>query len=89
VNLIGPRSVYDESKRFVEAATMAYSRYYKVDTRIVRIFNTHGAELQLNDGRNLLNPKEMRKLDFTYLSIGRPEVIASEVSRHASATAVA
>jgi dTDP-glucose 4,6-dehydratase len=51
VNPIGPRSVYDEAKRFSEAATMAYHNYYGVDTRIVRIFNTYGPRLQINDGR--------------------------------------
>lgn len=55
VNPIGPRSVYDEAKRFAEAATMAYHRYFKVDTRIVRIFNTYGPRLQLNDGRVISN----------------------------------
>jgi len=55
VNPIGPRSVYDEAKRFAEAATMAFSRYYKLDTRIVRIFNTYGPRLQLNDGRVISN----------------------------------
>jgi dTDP-glucose 4,6-dehydratase len=55
VNPIGPRSVYDESKRFAEAATMAYLRYEHVDTRIVRIFNTYGPRLQLNDGRVISN----------------------------------
>ena len=55
VNPIGPRSVYDESKRFAEAATVAYRRYYKVDTRIVRIFNTYGPRMQLNDGRVIPN----------------------------------
>jgi dTDP-glucose 4,6-dehydratase len=55
VNSIGPRSVYDEAKRFTEAVTMAYHRYYKVDTRIVRIFNTYGPRLQLNDGRVVSN----------------------------------
>ncbi len=55
VNPIGPRSVYDESKRFAEAATMAYHRYHKVDTRIVRIFNTYGPRLQINDGRVISN----------------------------------
>ena len=55
VNPIGPRSVYDESKRFSEAATMAYHRYYKLDTHIVRIFNTYGPRLQLNDGRVISN----------------------------------
>ena len=55
VNPIGPRSVYDEAKRFAEALTMAYHRYRKVDTRIVRIFNTYGPRLQLNDGRVISN----------------------------------
>ncbi len=55
VNPVGPRSVYDESKRFAEAATMAYHRYFQVDTRIVRIFNTYGPRLQLNDGRVISN----------------------------------
>ena len=55
VNPIGPRSVYDEAKRFTEAVTMAYHRYYKVDTRIARIFNTYGPRMQLNDGRVIPN----------------------------------
>ena len=55
VNPIGPRSVYDEAKRFAEAATMAYHRYRSVDTRIVRIFNTYGPRLQINDGRVISN----------------------------------
>ena len=55
VNPIGPRSVYDESKRFAEAVTMAYYRYHAVDTRILRIFNTYGPRLQLNDGRVISN----------------------------------
>ena len=55
VNSIGPRSVYDEAKRFSEALTMAYHRYRGVDTRIVRIFNTYGPRLQLNDGRVISN----------------------------------
>jgi dTDP-glucose 4,6-dehydratase len=55
VNPIGPRSVYDEAKRFTEALTMAYHRYEKVDTRIVRIFNTYGPRLQINDGRVISN----------------------------------
>ena len=55
VNCIGPRSVYDEAKRFTEAVTMAYHRYHKVDTRIVRIFNTYGPRMQLNDGRVVPN----------------------------------
>ncbi len=55
VNPIGPRSVYDEAKRFTEAVTMAYHRYHKVDTRIVRVFNTYGPRMQLNDGRVVPN----------------------------------
>ena len=55
VNPVGPRSVYDESKRFAEAATMAYHRYHQLDTRIVRIFNTYGPRLQVNDGRVISN----------------------------------
>jgi dTDP-glucose 4,6-dehydratase len=55
VNPIGPRSVYDEAKRFTEAATVAYRRYHKVDTHIVRIFNTYGPRMQLNDGRVVPN----------------------------------
>ncbi len=51
VNTIGPRGCYDESKRFAEALTMAYHREHKVDTRIVRIFNTYGPRMRLNDGR--------------------------------------
>jgi dTDP-glucose 4,6-dehydratase len=55
VNPIGPRSVYDEAKRFAEAATTAAHRYWKVDARIVRIFNTYGPRMQLNDGRVIPN----------------------------------
>src|SRR5437762_8093185 len=55
VNSIGPRSVYDESKRFTEALTMAFQRYHALDTRIVRIFNTYGPRMQLNDGRVIPN----------------------------------
>src|SRR4029077_9756907 len=55
VNPIGPRGVYDEAKRFSEAITMAYHRYHDVDTRIVRIFNTYGPRMRLNDGRALPN----------------------------------
>ena len=55
VNPIGPRSVYDEAKRFTEAVTMAYHRYHQVDTRIARIFNTYGPRMQLNDGRVVPN----------------------------------
>jgi len=55
VNPIGPRSVYDEAKRFAEATTMAYHRHLQVDTHIVRIFNTYGPRMRLNDGRALPN----------------------------------
>ncbi|WP_273274776.1 UDP-glucuronic acid decarboxylase family protein [Maribacter polysiphoniae] len=51
VSPIGPRGVYDEAKRFMESITMAYHRYHEVDTRIVRIFNTYGPRMRLNDGR--------------------------------------
>jgi dTDP-glucose 4,6-dehydratase len=51
VNPIGPRGVYDESKRFAEAMTMAYHRCYQMDTKIVRIFNTYGPRMRLKDGR--------------------------------------
>ncbi|MBN1550750.1 SDR family oxidoreductase [bacterium] len=51
VNPVGPRGVYDEAKRFAEALTMAYHRYHGVDTRIVRIFNTYGPRMRINDGR--------------------------------------
>ena len=51
VNPIGPRGVYDEAKRFAEAITMAYQRYHNLSTRIVRIFNTFGPRMRLNDGR--------------------------------------
>jgi dTDP-glucose 4,6-dehydratase len=55
VNPVGPRGVYDEAKRFAEAMTMAYHRYHGLDTRIVRIFNTYGPRMRLNDGRALPN----------------------------------
>ena len=53
VNTVGPRGVYDEAKRFQEAITMAYHTYHQVETRIVRIFNTYGPRMRLNDGRVL------------------------------------
>jgi dTDP-glucose 4,6-dehydratase len=53
VNPVGPRGVYDEAKRFMEAMTMAYHNYHGLDTRIVRIFNTYGPRMRLNDGRVL------------------------------------
>ncbi len=72
VNSIGPRSVYDEAKRFSEATTMAYHRYFQVDTRIVRIFNTYGPRLQLNDGRVISNfmKQALRGEDLTIYGDG-------------------
>lgn len=55
VNPVGPRGVYDEAKRFAEAITMAYHRVHKVDTKIVRIFNTYGERMRENDGRAIPN----------------------------------
>src|SRR5512147_3284675 len=55
VDPVGPRAVYDEAKRFAESITMAYHRYHNVDTRIVRIFNTYGQRMDLEDGRALPN----------------------------------
>jgi dTDP-glucose 4,6-dehydratase len=55
VNPVGPRGVYDEAKRFAEAMTMAYHRYHRLDTRIVRIFNTYGPRMRPNDGRVVSN----------------------------------
>ncbi len=55
VDPIGPRSVYDEAKRFAEALTMAYHRFHGVDTRIVRIFNTYGPRMHIHDGRVVPN----------------------------------
>ena len=55
VNPVGPRSVYDEAKRFAEAATVAYRRYHNVDVRIARIFNTYGPRMQIRDGRVIPN----------------------------------
>ena len=53
VNPVGPRGVYDEAKRYMEAITMAYRNYHQVDTRIIRIFNTYGPRMRVNDGRVL------------------------------------
>jgi dTDP-glucose 4,6-dehydratase len=53
VNPVGPRGVYDEAKRYMESITMAYHTFHNVDTRIVRIFNTYGPRMRLNDGRAL------------------------------------
>lgn len=72
VNPIGPRSVYDESKRFSEAAVMAYHRYYGVDTRMARIFNTYGPRLQPTDGRVISNfmMQALRGEDLTVFGDG-------------------
>jgi dTDP-glucose 4,6-dehydratase len=72
VNSIGPRSVYDEAKRFTEALTMAFHRYHKLDTRIVRIFNTYGPRMQLNDGRVIPNfmKQALRSEDLTVYGDG-------------------
>jgi dTDP-glucose 4,6-dehydratase len=72
VNPIGPRSVYDEAKRFSEAATAAYRRYFKVETRIARIFNTYGPRMQINDGRVIPNfmKQALRGEDLTVYGDG-------------------
>jgi len=72
VNPVGPRSVYDEGKRFSEALTMAFHRYHKVDTRIARIFNTYGPRMQLNDGRVVPNfmKQALRGEDLTVYGDG-------------------
>ncbi|HSR12096.1 MAG TPA: NAD-dependent epimerase/dehydratase family protein, partial [Thermodesulfobacteriota bacterium] len=72
VNPIGPRGVYDEAKRFAEAMTMAYHRFHGVDTRIVRIFNTYGPRMRLNDGRVVPNfiSQALRGEDLTVFGDG-------------------
>src|SRR4051812_41135238 len=72
VNPVGPRSVYDESKRYAEALTVAYRRHYQTDTKIVRIFNTYGPRLQLNDGRVISNfmKQALRGEDLTVYGDG-------------------
>jgi len=72
VNPIGPRSVYDEAKRFSEAVTAAYRRYHKVDTRILRIFITYGPRMQINDGRVIPNFmwQALRGADLTVFGDG-------------------
>ncbi len=71
VNPIGPRGVYDEAKRFAEAMTMAYHRSHSLETRIVRIFNTYGPRMRLNDGRALPN--------FVYQALtGQPITVYGE-----------
>jgi len=73
VNPIGPRGVYDEAKRFAEAMTMAYHRYHGVDTRIVRIFNSYGPRMRLEDGRVIPNfiPQALRGEPLTIHGDGR------------------
>jgi dTDP-glucose 4,6-dehydratase len=73
VNPIGPRSVYDEAKRFSEALTMAYHRKYALDTKIARIFNTYGPRMRLNDGRALPNffYQALNNLEMTVYGNGR------------------
>jgi dTDP-glucose 4,6-dehydratase len=72
VNPIGPRGVYDEAKRFAEAMTMAYHRYHGLDTRIVRIFNTFGPRMRMNDGRVIPNfiTQALRGEDLTAYGSG-------------------
>jgi dTDP-glucose 4,6-dehydratase len=72
VNSIGPRSVYDEAKRFSEALTMAFHRYHSLDTRILRIFNTYGPRMKLNDGRVIPNfmKQALRGEDLTVYGDG-------------------
>ena len=74
VNPVGPRGVYDESKRFAEALTMAYHRYHSVDTRIARIFNTYGPRMRSDDGRVVSN-------FVTQALRGEPLTIYNEGSR--------
>jgi dTDP-glucose 4,6-dehydratase len=73
VNPVGPRGVYDEAKRFAEAMTMAYHRYHGVDTKIVRIFNTYGPRMRLNDGRAVpaFMSQALRGEDVTIFGSGR------------------
>jgi dTDP-glucose 4,6-dehydratase len=74
VNPIGPRGVYDEAKRFAEAMTLAYQRYHGLETRIVRIFNTYGPRMRLNDGRVVPN--------FIYQALtGQPLTVYGDGSR--------
>ena len=72
VNPIGPRGVYDEAKRFAEAMTTAYRRYHGVDTKIVRIFNTYGPRMRVNDGRAVpaFMSQALRNQDVTIFGSG-------------------
>ena len=74
VNPVGPRSVYDEAKRFSEALTMAYHRYHRVDTKIVRIFNTYGPRMGVEDGRVIPN-------FITQALLGKPITIYGDGSQ--------
>jgi dTDP-glucose 4,6-dehydratase len=73
VNPIGPRGVYDEAKRFAEAITTAYHRYHGLDAKIVRIFNTYGPRMRVNDGRAVPTfiPQALRNEDLTIFGDGR------------------
>jgi len=73
VNPIGPRGVYDEAKRFAEAMTVAYHRYHGVDAKVVRIFNTYGPRMRVNDGRAVPTfiPQALRNEDITVFGDGR------------------
>jgi dTDP-glucose 4,6-dehydratase len=73
VNPIGPRGVYDEAKRFAEAMTVAYRRFHKVDTKIVRIFNTYGPRMRVNDGRAVpaFMSQALRNEDVTVFGDGK------------------
>jgi dTDP-glucose 4,6-dehydratase len=73
VNPIGPRGVYDEAKRFAEAMTVAYHRYHALDAKIVRIFNTYGPRMRLNDGRAVpaFMSQALRDEDVTIFGDGR------------------
>jgi dTDP-glucose 4,6-dehydratase len=72
VNPVGSRGVYDEAKRFAEAMTMAYHRYHRVETRIVRIFNTYGPRMRINDGRAIpaFISQALRGEDITVFGAG-------------------
>jgi len=73
VNPVGPRGVYDEAKRFAEAITVAYHRYHGVDTKIVRIFNTYGPRMRINDGRAVPTfiSQALKNQDVTIFGDGR------------------
>ncbi len=73
VNPIGPRGVYDEAKRFAEAITVAYHRYHRLDTKIVRIFNTYGPRMRIRDGRAVpaFISQALRNEDVTVFGDGR------------------